>query len=513
MLRAHSLALKDLSMTGLHRTSLSIQAKVQCAAQAVSEKGESIAGISRTFGVSRPTVYAAKAAAQRVLEEHFEDLEAGGSVSVKVDLAQIRRAVVALRIVAPNAIRPIEDLLPILYPGTRLSYGSIQRIAVEAEAQAARFNAEADLSAVRAGALDEMFSQGDPVLACVDLDQGYLCSLLLRETRSAEDWAALLNQGQAQGLDLQIAVKDAAKGIAAGVKAVFPEAEQRDDCFHALYELNKVGRRLEQRAYGAITAEEEARQQLPKIPASDRKRRTRQRHRMGRARTRAQTAIDRYDRFEVARRKVQEAIECVDIKDGHLRTAEEVQAMVKEAAEMLQGIDPLCHKVARYLRNRASGLSLASGALHTQLQALATTYSLQAVALSCLLWRWVFELQHNRRPWQRIEHQRYLLGVFARLRQLLGADTDLVVDAVKACLDQRHRASSAIEGFNAALRPFLYVHKGVTQGFLDLFRAYYNLKTRRWGRHKGTSAHQCLSGEAVGDWLTRLGFPPSGTVH
>jgi hypothetical protein len=314
-------------------------------------------------------------------------------------------------------------------------------------------------------------------------------------------------------LDLQIVVKDAAKGIAAGVNEVFPAAEQRDDCFHALYELNKVGRRLEQRAYGAIAAEEEARRELPKIPASDPKRRARQRHRIGRARTRAQKAIARFDQFEVARKKVQEAIECVDLDDGHLRTAEEVHAMVKEAAEILQAIDPLCHKVARYLRNRATGLSLATGALHTELQRLATTYSLQTVALACLLWRVVFELHHDRRPWQRTEQQRYLLGVLARLRHLLGPEVDALVDAVKTCLDRRHRASSAIEGFNAALRPFLYVHKGVTQGFLDLFRAYYNLKTRRWGRHKGTSAHQCLTGEAVGDWLSRLGFPPSGTVH
>ena len=53
---------------------------------------------------------------------------------------------------------------------------------------------------------------------------------------------------------------------------------------------------------------------------------------------------------------------------------------------------------------------------------------------------------------------------------------------------RRHRASSAIEGFNAALRPHLYVHKSVTQGFLELFRAHFNLRQRRWGRHKGTSA-------------------------
>ena len=76
-------------------------------------------------------------------------------------------------------------------------------------------------------------------------------------------------------------------------------------------------------------------------------------------------------------------------------------------------------------------------------------------------------------------------------------------------LHQRHRTSSAIEGFNAALRPYLYVHKGVTHGFLDPFRAWFNLRTRRWGRHKRTSAHECLTGQRVHDWLTLLGYPPS----
>ena len=70
-----------------------------------------------------------------------------------------------------------------------------------------------------------------------------------------------------------------------------------------------------------------------------------------------------------------------------------------------------------------------------------------------------------------------------------------------------------VPSFNAALRPYLYVHKGATQGFLDLFRAWFNLRTRRWGRHKGTSAHECLTGQRVHDWLTLLGCPPSPTLH
>jgi hypothetical protein len=66
-----------------------------------------------------------------------------------------------------------------------------------------------------------------------------------------------------------------------------------------------------------------------------------------------------------------------------------------------------------------------------------------------------------------------------------------------------------MEGFNAARRPHLYVHKGVTQGFLELFRFYDNRRRRRWGRHKGTSALEVLSGSEAGDWLTELGFPSS----
>ena len=95
----------------------------------------------------------------------------------------------------------------------------------------------------------------------------------------------------------------------------------------------------------------------------------------------------------------------------------------------------------------------------------------------------------------------------------LRAQAQHALDAVKDLLDKHHRASSAIEGFNAALRPYLYVHKGVTEGFLELFRAHYNLRTRRWGRHKGTSAHQCLTGERIEDWLSVLGYPPSLAVH
>ena len=189
-------------MTVLQRTDLTTSQKIQCAAAAVAGQHAhgSKTALSETYEISRPTVYAVGAAAESVLRSHFETpLLQGAAVDVRVDDAQLRRAVVALRVLAPNAIRPIEDLVPLLYPGVKVSYGTIQQMLVEAEGRAARFNAQVSLGGVEAGALDEMFSQGEPVLAGVDLDSGYLFGLSLSATRDGEAWAGLL---RTQGLGL-----------------------------------------------------------------------------------------------------------------------------------------------------------------------------------------------------------------------------------------------------------------------------------------------------------------------
>jgi hypothetical protein len=98
-------------MTGLHRTPLTTSQKIERVAKALAgqEACGGIAGLSRSSGVSRPTVYAAKVAALEVLREHFEEPESDPTMWVKIDSAQVRRTVVALRVMAPNALRPIED--------------------------------------------------------------------------------------------------------------------------------------------------------------------------------------------------------------------------------------------------------------------------------------------------------------------------------------------------------------------------------------------------------------------
>ena len=503
-------------MTVLQRTDLTTSQKIQCAAAAVAGRHAhgSKTALSETYEISRPTVYAVGAAAESVLRGHFESpLLQGAAVDVRVGDAQLRRAVVALRVLAPNAIRPIEDLVPLLYPGVKVSYGTIQHMLVEAEGRAARFNAQVSLGGVEAGALDEMFSQGEPVLAGVDLDGGYLFGLSLSPTRDGEAWAGLLREGQAQGLGLSVVVKDAARGIAAGVSEVFPHAEQRDDCFHVLYEMNKARRRLERRAYSAIEREGEALGRLGKIRAYDKERRRKAKRALWSARRECAEAIERFDEFEAAMDTLRGALECVDLETGELHRPEHVQALIEQVAGRIESLGVgECAKLAKYLRNRAPGLVLAQKSVLPRLEALAERWSVQAVSLGCICWYLVREL-HKRPAHRRRALSRHLLGAYGALQDRLGPESVSLLEAVEAVLHQRHRASSAIEGFNAALRPYLYVHKGATQGFLDLFRAWFNLRTRRWGRHKGTSAQECLTGQRVHDWLTLLGYPPSPTLH
>ena len=504
-------------MTRLHRTALTLSEKVDCAARVVTTQNrhETLSELSREFGISRPTLYKARDSASSVLEAHFKQTE-GNPVYVLVDEPQLQRAIVVLRTRSPNSIRAIEDMLPILYPGVAPSFGKIQSITSEAEAKAAKFNRQTDLSRIVSAALDEMFSQGDPVLAGVDLDSGYLFGLSLRASRSGADWAEVLGDGQAQGLDLSVVLKDAGAGIDAGVREAFPDAERRDDCFHALYEMNKVQRQLEQKAYAAITLEHEEEKKLGKIRAKDKPERVKQKRKLATASRDCIKAIERYEHFAAAKRKAHEAMEYIDVNSGELRTGEQTQRMLEAAADEMQTIDyAKSREVARYLRNRAPGLSLAIADLHTRLQALFPIYTPDAVCLACLILHLLGGMRTRPGPLPYNERTRHLLGAFSLLNTWLGEKTDELFAAVEALLEKHHRASSAIEGFNAALRPHLYVHKGVTQNFLELFRAYYNLRIRRWGRHKGTSPHQCLTGSPVNDWLSLIGFPPSSaaTVH
>jgi len=500
-------------MTGLHRTHLTTSQKIQFSSKAVANQAThgAISQLSEQYNISRPTVYQTQKAIQQLLTEHYSKSEAEHlATEVVVDEKQLQRSIIALRVVAPNSIRAIENLLPIIYPGIKLSYGSIQSILSEAEDKAKKFNTQANLSNIKHSALDEMYSQGDPVLAGIDLDFGYLHSLELCQGRTAADWSEVLNQAKSQGLNMEVVVKDAAVGIEAGVTKVFPEAQQRDDCFHVLYDTNKIRRKLRGSAYNAIEYEYTQEKKLGKISTKEKQQRKEQRNRLVKAKIEANKRIEQYDLFVEAHKFIFESMEYVHPETEERYNAEDIEEMMNKAACLLGTIEhAMCKKLAIYIKNRASGIAMAAQALSQKFNALTSHYDSADIDCACLITRLAKQLKKSHSLLFYNRQYQFLLALYAHLTKKMGKKANILVDAVSQLLVNRYRASSAIEGFNAALRPYLYVHKGVTQSFLELFRAYYNLRTRRWGRHKKTSAHECLTGNRVEDWLTLLGYPAS----
>ena len=159
------------------------------------------------------------------------------------------------------------------------------------------------------------------------------------------------------------------------------------------------------------------------------------------------------------------------------------------------------------------GLTLATAELYQHLPAWCECYPQDLVAHACYIGEYQRSLKKMSKARQQDARQS-ILEVEQHINAVLDQrKTDELAKAVEWLLDKRHRASSAVEGFNAILRPYMYVRKGVNQGFLELFRAWHNLRTRRSGKHKGTSAYETLTGNQVDDWLTVLGFPPSSATH
>jgi exonuclease VII small subunit len=428
-----------------------------------------------------------------------------------VDDAQIKRTIVALTITAPNSIRAIEDLIPIIYPGVTRSFGYIQGLQIEAQRNAKAFNRLVDLSRVFSLAIDEVFCQNNPVLAAIDLDSGFLTSLSHETHRDAPTWGRVLGEGKAQGMMPLHIVKDGATGMAKAVNDIFPDAKQRDDVFHALYIASKAVAKVEKRAYRLIDQEGSLIKALQKAKEDQKEALAETLKSMI---VKCDKAIVRYEQAESALRHLHQALRSVHTSVIDLMSPDAAQALLALSTHFFKlARHPDCDTAARYINNRLKGLTLATVDFDENQLGLCELYSQDLVAHACYIGEYKRSLKKLSKQKQQDPRQRILDAHQYIETYLTKKKSDELVALVEWLLDKRHRASSAIEGFNALLRPYRYVRKGVNQGFLELFRAWHNLRTRRSGKHKGTSAYETLTGNKVDDWLTILGFPPSSTTH
>ena len=496
----------------LDRTPLNASDKLHFLAKAAAcQAYGDISRVSSEFDVSRKTVHKAKNDGLEILNGALAP--SGMGTRVDVDSQQLKRTIISLSMYGVNSIRAILNAIPIIYPSVNCCFGYIQNVQIQAQKNAEIFNKTVNLSAIDSGAIDEVFCQGKPVLAGIDLDSGFVFSLAHEAYRNGETWERVLNDAKSQGLDLKHIVKDGAKGMTKGVNDVFPMSEQRDDAFHALYVTTKSLNKVEKRAYRLI-GEEYALANALKKASDDKKEKLEQR--LAVITERCKKAVARYDYANKGYQYLHRALSSVHINEyTQLMSPQSAQTLLKLSARYLKKARHSdCDDAARYISNRLKGLTLATADFYQKQLKLCTHYPQDMVALACYFFEYKRSLKKVRKQKLQSVHKKMLAAYHHIYNTLREKTADTLMQQVEGFLGKRHRASSAIEGFNSLLRPYMYVRKGVSQGFLELFKAWHNLRIRHNSdKHKGTSAYEVLTGKPAGDWLTLLGFPPSNATH
>lgn len=494
-----------------------------------------VAALSEEHGVSRPAVYRLREKVAR----RWNAFEERGwappfALTVEVDRAQVIRATVGARVDANCSIRQIMALQGHFY-GLDVSFGFVQGTVSQTSRAAGDILEKQPLAGIESAALDELFSQQEPVFVGIDLETEYLFLLQLAPDRSAATWKGALDALKPRGLSLKNCVSDAGKGVVYGAMAAFPEADSRRDPFHVLDGLLDALHREERYAYSRLQqvydAEPEvnalgralARQKQiprkgpgrpPKTPLQERF--EEKQAALNALREQAEGQIARHDDLLMLIRRTLDALQPVGL-DGTLRTSQtQSEELAVIADELVAMRGTRLAKAATYLRNCAAAVCSYIDDVVAGLRILATgPEELQVVIDTAVLWR--LGQEENQRT-MLFRHEERLDCLRRIIDELSGLplDSDRIkklMSAAERVIERRARASSLAECLNSVLRPYLAVHKRVTQEALDLFCAKWNFQIRTSGKLKGTSPFTALTGIHVHDWISMLGAHRTAVIN
>ena len=456
-----------------------------------------IAALAGAHDVSRKFVYQQAGKARRALDRAFAPGAGEQQVlfTVPVTKALLRQIVLGLILICHSSFRGVVEFLKDVL-GFRLSLGAVAGVARAAVGPARAHNEAQGLSAVRAGAHDEIYQSRQPVLVGADVNSTYCYLLSQEEHRDGATWGARLQELQRRGFAPEAIVADGGTGLRAGQGLALPAVPCQGDVFHVLRECGQVARSLEGRAYGALALCLDLQRQL----ATPGKRRDRQRlslgQRLRQARRKEATAVALYDDVAVLLRWLREDVLSVAGPDGPTRQAlyDFVLAELRARARLgPQGLKELC----KTLKSQRQALLAFVAPLEGALAAVAARFAVPVGAARALLRLQALPANSPRRWQQEAALRRQLRGRYHGLGVAVAAAARRVV-----------RASSVAENLNSRLRGYFFLRRQLGPGYLSLLQFFLNHRRFQRSGHAervGKSPAELLTGQAHPHWLEMLG--------
>ena len=378
-----------------------------------------------------------------------------------------------------------------------VSVGAVHNTLTGAVAEARVQNAAVDLKGVRIGALDEIFQARRPVLVGADVASTYCFLLSLEEHRDADTWAIRLLELADRGFAPQATIADFGSGLRAGMAEALPEVPCRGDVFHALMDLNKTLKFLENRAYNAI----ERRTNLQNKQMRQARRSGRQDQslalQIGKAKREEQEAQTLAGEVKILADWLRRDILAVA---GSCYTDRQTlfDFVVAELQQRLNQAGDACKRVGTMLGNHRDDLLAFALQLDADLAMLAQQLKVDPALLRELL---CHQASNPNRPeyWQRE----------AQLHQRAAGRLHELKQVVRELGRQTVRASSMIENLNSRLRGYFFLRRHLGPDYLELLQFYLN--HRRFPRSDrpervGKSPRELLTGQDHPHWLELLGY-------
>ncbi|MCP4107438.1 MAG: hypothetical protein GY749_18150 [Desulfobacteraceae bacterium] len=355
-------------------------------------------------------------------------------------------------------------------------------------------------------ASDEIFSKKTPILVTVDPISSAILRVELADSRNADVWANHWECLIDNGYCVAYLVCDEGKGLCKARKEALADVFRQSDTYHAVaHILGMWVRRLEEAAYNAIEAEDDAFKKLDS--AKSEKVINKRIDKCEKAKQVADEAIELYETFNFLYECLIEELKVFD-KNGKLRDRKEVEENIRISLDLIEdlgktAITTAARKVRRALPDLFNYLDVAKEVVDELEQMDIDPHALRAL---CLAWQWnkaVIKSKKTARTKYCKMNQEFCLE-FATGH--LQDEFDNIKDHVFNQLDQIVQSSAMVECINSIIRPYLDTTKNkINQNFLNLIMFYHNHRRYNAGKRKGKTPMEILSGkEQEKNWIDLL---------
>jgi len=173
-----------------------------------ANSGENISELARQYETNRQFVYDQQGKVLEVLEDGF-DVEENQISSIVLSDKMLEKMVFGCMVICKGSTEDTQEFLKQVV-GIHLAIGEISKIINSIADKAAQFNRSICLNQIKAGAHDEIFQAGKPVLVGVDVYSTFIYLMKASDTRDSTDWGVALLEKADDGLNLESSVNDAA---------------------------------------------------------------------------------------------------------------------------------------------------------------------------------------------------------------------------------------------------------------------------------------------------------------